>query len=190
MIAKPVPDERSSSAVPRVRFVVAVAVAAWVAALYFAVEGPVDRAGVMASTLVALASASAALTALHISREGLSRTDQQLANARRALVLSRYPILVPVHQAVAFPETSGTLAQHPPSVERFRISGAVAGTYAFLQDTNARYFLPVENAGEGPALEVSGALWSSDGRRADLQGASMISKGRTLVLTGSLMESR
>lgn len=187
--ASPPQTEGASARVPRVRYVAALAVAAWAGGLCFAFLGPADRAGAVASTLVALASASAALTALYISREGLSRTDRQLANARLALILSRYPILVPVHQSVMIPETSGLVAHHPPSVERFRLTGTAIGTYAFIQDTNDRYLLPVENVGEGPALDVTGTLWSVDGRRADLQGASMISKGRTVILSGALSKT-
>jgi hypothetical protein len=176
----------SRSAARRVGYAVALALTSWAAGLCFAAFGPADRAGAVASALVALASSAAALTALYISREGLARTDLQLANARLAIVLSRYPVLVPLHQSVVFPETSGLVAHHPPSVERFRLTGAAAGTYAFIQDTNDRYLLPVENAGEGPALEITGRLWSADGRHADLQGASMIGKGRTAVYRGLL----
>ena len=182
------PSRRRGSgvAVLRVRYAAVLALLAWAAGLGFAVFGPADRAGSVAAALVALASSSAALTALYISREGLARTDLQLENARLAIVLSRYPILVPVHQSVVFPETSGVVAHHPPSVQRFRMTGAAAGTFAFIQDTNDRYLLPVENAGEGPALEVTGSLWSADGRHAALHGASMIGKGRTAVLAGTL----
>lgn len=170
----------------RIRYVAAFVTAAWTAGLCFAAFGPSSRASAVASVLVALASSAAALTALYISREGLLRTDEQLANAHRALLLSRYPLLVPVHQSVGYPENSGLLARHPPSIERFQLTGTSVGTYAFIQDTNDRYLLPVENSGEGPALEVRGTLWSSDARRAELQGASMIGRGRTVVLTGAL----
>lgn len=44
----------------------------------------------------------------------------------------------------------------------------------------------MENAGDGPALEITGRLWSADGRHADLLGASMIGRGRTAVLSGTL----
>jgi hypothetical protein len=170
----------------RVRYVVAFAVVAWGAGLCFAAFGPANRAAAVGSALVALASAAAALTALYISGEGLLRTDEQLTNAHRALVLSRYPILVPMHQSVGYAENSGLLAHHPPSADRFRLTGTSVATYAFIQDTNDRYLLPVENSGEGPALEVSGALWASDGRRAELRGASMIGRGRTIILSGTL----
>jgi hypothetical protein len=171
------------------RYVVVLVIAAWAAGLGFAAFGPSGRAAAVASALVALSSAVAALTALYISREGLSRTDAQLANAHRTLVLSRYPILVPVHQSVEYPANSGQVGPHPPSDKPFRLTGSSIGTYAFIQQTNDRYLLPVENSGEGPALEISGTLWSTDGRRAELQGTSTIARGRTVVLSGTLTAS-
>lgn len=162
------------------------AVAATGGALAFAVFGPADRAGAVASVLATLASTAAALTALYLSREALARTERQLELARRATVLSRYPLLVPVHQSIAFPESTGVLAAHPPARERFRLAAPAAGSYAFLEDTTGRFVIPVENTGEGPALQIRGTLWRDDGCVGAVVGPTVLGAGKLMVMTATL----
>ncbi|WP_380719407.1 hypothetical protein [Saccharothrix hoggarensis] len=161
-------------------------VAAIGAAVWFAARGPDGRAGAVVGALSALASATAALTALHLSREALARTDRQLAHARRTLVISRHPLLLPVHQSVSFPDFSGNLAAHPPTRERFVLTPPAVGSYAFVEDTGDRFLIPVENAGEGPALRVAGRLWRSDGRNGPLVGPTVLGAGKVAVFTARL----
>jgi hypothetical protein len=155
-------------------------------ALTFTILGPTARAGAVGSVLAALASITAALTALHLSSEALDRTDRQLALARDVTVLARYPLLLPVHQSVAFPESTGVLAAHPPARDRFRLTPPTPGTYAFLEDTNGRFVIPVENAGEGPALDVRGTLWRDDGCSGAIVGPTALRAGNLMVMTAAL----
>lgn len=164
--------------------------AAVVSALLLALFAPAERAGAMASVVVATASVTAALTALRLSRESLTRTDRQLALTRRAAVLSRYPLLLPIHQAVAYPESTGSLAHHPPTEERFRLTTTSAGTYAFLADVGDRYTIPIDNAGEGPALRITGRLWRHDGRCGELASPTVLGAGKIMVATAALTCSR
>jgi hypothetical protein len=158
-------------------------------ALGFALLGPAGRAGAVASVLAALASTTAALTALYLSREALTRTDRQLALTRRATVLGRYPLLLPVHQSVEFPGSTGALAQHPPALDRFRLTPPAAGSYAFLQDVGERFVIPVENVGEGPALRVRGRLWRDDGHNGLAVGPTALGAGRLMVMTAVLLDT-
>ena len=171
---------------PRLRLIGTLAASAIGAALWFALTGPDTRAGAITGALSALASTAAALTALYLSREALARTDRQLINAQRATVLSRYPLLLPVHQSVAFPDSTGNLAAHPPTQERFKLAPPNSGSYAFLADTSDRFVIPVENAGEGPALQVTGDLWRNDGRRGELIGPTALGAGKVAVMTARL----
>lgn len=175
---------------PRLVWVGLLVALAIAGALMLALFAPAERAGAIANVVAAVASASAALTALHLSREALKRTDRQLALTRRAAVLSRYPLLLPIHQAVAYPESTGALASHPPARERFRLNPPSAGTYAFLADTKDRLVIPVENAGEGPALRISGLLWRHDGRCGGVVGPTVLGAGKVMVATATLTQTR
>ena len=124
--------------------------------------------------------------AVYLSVQALHRTDQQLASAWRATVLSRYPLLLPIHQSVTFPDSAGTIADHPPTEGRYRLDPPRLGSYAFVADTKNRFMIPVENAGEGPALRISGKLWRSDGAQGDIAGPSVLGAGRTAIMTASL----
>lgn len=156
------------------------------AAVWFALRGPDARASAIAGALSALASTTAALTALYLSRQALRRTDQQLAHARRMAMLSRYPLLCPVHQSVSFPNSSGDIAAHPPATGRFKLNPPAAGTYAFVSDVKDTFLIPVENAGEGPALQACGILWRRNGRSGRLVGPTVVGAGRIGVFTASL----
>lgn len=177
---------RNTDRGPRLELIGALVAAALGAALWFAVTGPSTRAGAIASALSAVGSAAAALTALYLSRESLARTDRQLASVRRAMVLGRYPLLLPLHQSVTFPDATGNLAAHPPTQERFQLNPGSSGSYAFLADTNDRFIIPLENAGEGPALRVTGSLWRSDGRWGRLVGPTALSAGSVGIMTARL----
>jgi hypothetical protein len=154
--------------------------------IWFAVAGPADRASSVAGALAAAASTLAALAAIYLSREALARTDRQMAASERATVLSLYPLLLPIHQSVAFPESGGMLALHPPAEERFALESANLGCYAFVADTNERFIIPVENAGEGPALRITGRLWRSDGAAGEVIGPSALGAGRIAIMTARL----
>ncbi|MFD6260526.1 hypothetical protein ACFWFK_05265 [Micromonospora chalcea] len=169
-------------------FAGAVAVCAAVAAVVVAVAGPGQRAAPVVGSFAVIASTVGALAAVHLSRQALARTDQQLEESRRSLVLSRYPLLLPVHQAVAFPESGGMVAHHPPAEDRFVLASAPAPAYAFLAITKDRLVIPVENVGEGPALRISGMLWCSDGRSGPVTGVSALGAGRGGVLAAVLRE--
>ncbi|MFG1673062.1 hypothetical protein [Micromonospora sp. NPDC049282] len=163
-----------------------VAVCAAVAAVVVAVAWPTPRAAPVVGSFAAIASTVGALAAIHLSRQALARTDRQLEESRRSLVLSRYPLLLPVHQAVAFPDSGGMLAQHPPAEERFALASAPAPAYAFLAVTKDRLVIPVENVGAGPALRVSGRLWCSDGRSGPVTGVPALGAGHSGVLAAVL----
>lgn len=177
---------RQARGTPWLGLVAVPAVTAVAVAVWFAATGPVGRAAAVVGSLSALASVTAALTALYLSRQALSRTDLQLAHARRVTMLSRYPLLLPVHQSVSFPASSGLVAAHPPTVDRFTLHPPEPGTYAFVADARDRFVVPVENAGEGPALRVQGTLWHRDGRTGSLVGPTVVGAGRTAVFTTRL----
>ncbi|MFI9388097.1 hypothetical protein [Kutzneria sp. NPDC052558] len=180
---------RRRTGMPRLWFIAALAVVAVLTAFWFAATGTDARAGAISSALAALASTVAAVTALHLSREALKRTDEQLARSRREMMLSRYPLLVPAHQSVSFPNSSGAIASHPPTAERFRLTPPEAGVYAFVVDANNRFVVPVDNLGEGPALQVTGRLWRSDRTCGDLVGPTAIAAGHTVIMTASLAQT-
>lgn len=166
-------------------------VAAVGAAVWFALTGPVGRAGAVASAFAALASTLAALAAIYLSRQALARTDEQLASARTATILSRYPLLLPIHQSVAFPDSSGRINFHPPSEDRFELKSASAGCYAFVEDTaKDKFIIPVENAGEGPALGITGQLWRNDGALGEVTGPATLATGCTAIMTAQLQGAR
>lgn len=166
----------------------AVAVCAAVAAVVVAVAWPTPRAAPVVGSCAAIASTIGALAAIHLSRQALDRTDRQLEESRRSLVLSRYPLLLPVHQAVAFPDSGGMVAPHPPAEERFALASAPTPAYAFLALTRDRLVIPVENVGAGPALRVSGTLWCSDGRNGALTGVPALAAGHSGVLAAVLRD--
>ncbi|SCG61062.1 hypothetical protein [Micromonospora humi] len=168
----------------------ALAVCAAVAAVVVAVAWPTPRAAPVVGSFAAIASTVGALAAIHLSRQALARTDRQLEESRRSLVLSRYPLLLPVHQAVAFPDTGGMVAPHPPAEERYALASAPAPAYAFLALTKDRLVIPVENVGAGPALRVSGTLWCSDGRSGPVTGVPALAAGHSGVLAAVLREDR
>lgn len=174
---------------PRLGAVVTFILAAAGTALWFALTGPAGRAGAVAGALAATASTLAALAAIHLSREALARTDQQLALARRAVVLSRYPLLLPIHQSVTFPDSCGIFDAHPPTKDRFKLDSAHARSYAFVADTKNTFIIPIENVGEGPALRVAGRLWRSDGAVGDLVGPSALGTGRIAIMTARLRDT-
>ncbi|WP_433285602.1 hypothetical protein [Micromonospora sp. CA-244673] len=151
-------------------------------AVVVAFNWPTQRAAAVAGSFAAVASTIGVLAAIYLSRQALSRTDRQLTETRRSLVLSRYPLLLPIHQSVAFPDSGGMLAQHPPAQERFALTSAPAPAYAFLAVTKDRFIVPVENVGEGPALRVRGTLWCSDGRNGPVDGVPALGAGRTGVM--------
>jgi hypothetical protein len=155
-------------------------------ALLFALTGPPARAGAVAGALAAAASTAAALTAIYLSTRSLARTDQQLESTRRTTVLSRYPLLLPVHQSVVFPSSAGRLATHPPTEDRFELSSTVTGSYAFVADTSDRYVIPIENVGEGPALRIAGRLWRNDGTVGEVAGPSVLGAGRLAIMSATL----
>lgn len=161
----------------------ALAVCAAGAAVTVASTLPPQRAGAIAGSLAAIASTIGVLAAIYLSRQALSRTDRQLAETQRSIVLSRYPLILPVHQSVTFPETNGMVAQHPPAEERFALTSAPAPAYAFLTVTKDRLLIPVENVGEGPALRIQGTLWCSDGRSGSVLGVSALGAGRSDVMS-------
>ncbi|MDZ5446706.1 hypothetical protein U2F26_28950 [Micromonospora sp. 4G57] len=163
-----------------------VAVCAAGTAVVVAFTWRADRAAAVAGSFAAVASTIGVLAAIYLSRQALSRTDRQLTETRRALVLSRYPLLLPIHQSVAFPDSGGMLAQHPPAQERFALTSAPAPAYAFLAITKDRFVVPVENVGEGPALRIRGTLWCSDGRNGPVAGVPALGVGRTGVLAAVL----
>ncbi|MFI8804155.1 hypothetical protein [Micromonospora chalcea] len=167
-------------------FAGAVAVCAAVASVVVAIAGPGQRAAPIVGSFAVIASTVGALAAIHLSRQALARTDRQLEETRRSLVLSRYPLLLPVHQAVAFPDSGGMVAHHPPAEDRFALASAPEPAYAFLAVTKDRLVIPVENVGEGPALRVSGTLWCSDGRSGPVSGVSALGAGRSGVLAAAL----
>ncbi|MET8349038.1 hypothetical protein [Micromonospora sp. NPDC005206] len=160
----------------------AVAVCAAGTAVVVAFTWPTQQAAAVAGSFAAIASTIGVLAAIHLSRQALSRTDRQLAETRRSLVLSRYPLLLPIHQSVAFPDSGGMLAQHPPAQERFALTSAPAPAYAFLAIAKDRFLMPVENVGEGPALRIRGTLWCSDGRNGPVAGVPVLGVGRTGVM--------
>lgn len=166
-----------------------VALAAVGLALWFALTGPAGRAGAVADALAATASTVAALVAIYLSREALGRTDRQLESSYRATVLTQYPLLIPIHQTVSFPDSGGNLAAHPPTEERFRLSSAQSASYAFVADTKDRFIVPIENVGEGPALSVSGHLWRSDHSIGELIGPSALGAGRVAIMTVVLQQA-
>ncbi len=152
-------------------------------ALWLALSAPADRAGTLASLLGAVASTVAALTALHLSRGALARTDRQLALARHATVLTRQPLLLPVHQSVAFPTGSSRSTRRAPSEDPFPLAAPETGAHAFVETGRDQYALPLENVGEGPALRVRGTLWRGDGRCGNLVGPTTLGAGRLMVAT-------
>jgi len=172
--------------VPRLGLFAILIVAAMGATVWFAVAGPVARASTIVSALAAVASTVAALAAIYLSREALARTDRQLAAAERATVLSRYPLVLPIHQSVAFPESGHNIASHPPTEERFRLDSAYFGSYAFVAETKNSFIIPVENVGEGPALRISGRLWRSDGTSGYVSGPSALGASSTAIMTAKL----
>jgi type II secretory pathway pseudopilin PulG len=176
--------------VPKLGAVAVLIVAAVAAAVLFAIAGPAGRASAVASALAAVAATTAALAAIYLSREALARTDQQLSAAERATILSRYPLLLPIHQSVAFPESGGNIAPHPPTHDRFRLDSESLGSYAFVADTKDRFIIPVENVGEGPALRISGRLWRSDGALGDVVGPSALGAGRVAIMTARLQDEQ
>ena len=160
--------------------------AAVLVALLVALFGPAERAGSIADAMAAIAATGAALAAIYLSREALARTDRQLADAWRVTVLSRYPLLLPIHQSVAFPDSTGTLSDHPPTEHRFRLDSPRVGSYAFVADTRDSFIVPVQNVGEGPALRVTGTLWRNDGSAGSLDGPSAVGAGQIVIMTASL----
>ncbi len=161
-------------------------VAAALAALLVALLGPAGRANGVANAIAAIAASGAALAAIYLSKEALARTDRQLADAWRVTVLSRYPLLLPIHQSVTFPDSAGTINAHPPTEDRFRLDSPFLGSYAFVADTRDRFVIPVENTGEGPALRVAGRLWRNDGAVGDVDGPSALGAGRVAIMTARL----
>jgi hypothetical protein len=157
-----------------------------IAALVFAFVGPSGRTDAVSSALAGVASTGTALVAVYLSVQALRRTDDQLASAWQATVLSRYPLLLPVHQSVAFPESAGVIAHHPPTEDRFRLEAPHLGSYAFVADTKDHFVIPIENAGEGPALRISGKLWRADGALGAIAGPSVLGAGRMAVMTADL----
>jgi hypothetical protein len=157
-----------------------------IAALAFAFVGPSGRTDAVSGALAAVASTGTALVAVYLSVQALRRTDDQLASAWQATVLSRYPLLLPIHQSVAFPDSAGVIARHPPTEDRFRLDAPHLGSYAFVADTRDHFVVPVENAGEGPALRISGKLWRGDGALGALAGPSVLGAGRVAVMTADL----
>jgi hypothetical protein len=172
--------------IPKLTLAAAVIGAVVVGALVFAFTGPSGRTDAVSGALAAMASTGTALVAVSLSVQALRRTDDQLASAWRATVLSRYPLLLPIHQTVTFPDSAGTIADHPPTVERYRLDPPNLGSYAFVANTKNRFMIPVENAGEGPALRISGKLWRSDGAQGDVVGPSVLGAGRIAIMTASL----
>jgi hypothetical protein len=164
----------------------ALAACAVVAAVLVALAGPAPRAAAVAGSLAAIASTTGTLLAVHLSRQALSRSGDQLAAARRAIVLGRYPLLLPVHQPVAFPDSGGRLAAHPPAESRFALTSPPAGAYAFVADTRDRLFIPMENAGEGPAIRIRATLWCADGRSGSAAGVSALGAGRAGVMVATI----
>jgi hypothetical protein len=152
-------------------------------ALLIALLGPAGRADGIADATAAIAATGAALAAIYLSREALARTDRQLADAWQVTVLSRYPLLLPLHQSVTFPDSAGTISAHPPTEDRFRLDSPRVGSYAFVADTRDRFMIPVENAGEGPALRVAGRLWRSDGAAGNVDGPSALGAGHVAIMT-------
>ena len=159
------------------------------AALLVALLGPAARANGIADAVAAVAATGAALAAIYLSREALARTDRQLADAWRVTVLSRYPLLLPIHQSVTFPDSAGTISPHPPTEDRFRLNSPYLGSYAFVSDSRDRFVIPVENTGEGPALSIAGKLWRSDGTVADVDGPSALGAGRVAIMTARLHDA-
>jgi hypothetical protein len=157
--------------------------------LWFALAGPSGRADAVAGALAAAASTVAALAAIYLSKEALARTDRQLASSYRATVLSRYPLLLPIHQSVSFPDSGGNIAAHPPSEERFRLSSAQSTSYAFVTDAKDTFIIPIENVGEGPALGIVSQLWRTDGSMAELVGPSALGAGRVAIMTALLQSA-
>jgi hypothetical protein len=176
------------SRISKLTFAAFVIGAVVLAALVFAFTGPSGRTDAVSGALAAIASTGTALVAVYLSVQALRRTDDQLASAWRATVLSRYPLLLPVHQSVTFPDSVGTITDHPPTEERYRLDSPQLGSYAFVADTKDRFIIPVENAGEGPALRISGKLWRSDGARGEVVGPSVLGAGRLAVMTASLRD--
>jgi hypothetical protein len=82
------------------------------------------------------------------------------------------------------------VAPHPPTEERFRLDSASLGSYAFVADTNQKFIVPVENAGEGPALRITGRLWRSDGVWGDVVGPSALGAGRVAIMTARLRDEQ
>jgi|HubBroStandDraft_5_1064220.scaffolds.fasta_scaffold171681_2 hypothetical protein len=155
-------------------------------ALMFAFLGPEGRADAVAGAMAAIAATSAALAAIYLSKEALARTDQQLADAWRATMLSRYPLLLPIHQSVSFPASAGVIDVHPPTQDRFRMDSPHQGSYAFVAGTPDALIIPVENAGEGPALRIMGTLWRNDGAAGEIDGPSALGAGRIAIMTARL----
>jgi hypothetical protein len=156
------------------------------AALLFAFLGPQERAGAVAGAMAAIAATGAALVAIYFSKGALARTDQQLADAWRVTVLSRYPLLLPIHQSVSFPESAGVIDYHPPTQDRFRLDSPHQGSYAFVADTPDTLIVPIENAGEGPALRIRGTLRRGDGAVGEIDGPSALGAGRVAIVTARL----
>ena len=175
---------------PWIPVVTVIIVAAVGTALGYAIVGPNDRSGPVASAFAALASTLAALAAIHLSRQALARTDAQLAATHRATVLSRYPLLLPIHQSITFPDYSGRIGFHPPSKERFELKSSVAGSYAFVEDSvKDAFIIPVENAGEGPALGIVGRLWRNDGAAGETAGPATLAVGGRAIMTARLQKA-
>jgi hypothetical protein len=163
--------------------------AAVLAALVIALVGPADRADGISSAMAAIAATGAALAAVYLSKQALARTDRQLTDAWRVTVLSRYPLLLPLHQSVTYPDSAGTIGAHPPTEHRFRLDSPRVGAYAFVADIKDRFMIPVENAGEGPALRVAGRLRRSDGAAGDIDGPSAVGAGQVAIMTAMLRPS-
>jgi hypothetical protein len=171
---------------PSVLVLAIIAIALVASALAFAFLGPASRAGAVASVLTAVASLLAALSAIYLSREALARTDSQVAINRRALVLSRFPLLVPLHEPVHYPGGSGQLVAHPPAQDRYVLDPQSSSTFAFLTERDGTCYVPLENVGEGAALGLRGALWCSNGKHCAVRGSSVLGAKQKTTMVGRL----
>jgi hypothetical protein len=172
--------------VSRLALTASASAAVAIGAFVFALTGPSGRTDAVSGALAAIASTGTALVAVYLSVQALRRTDIQLASARQTTMLSRYPLLLPIHQSVAFPESTGILADHPPTEGRFRLDSPYVGSFAFVTDIRDRFVIPVENAGEGPALQITGKLWRSDGGLGAVIGPTVLAARSMAVMTANL----
>ena len=159
--------------------------------LIFAMYGPEDRATAIVSAVSAVSATAAALTAVWLGREAIAQAQNQVSEARRATVLSRYPLVLPIHQPLTQTGTGALLSEHPPAEERYVLPSGPEFSRCFVADTRDRFNVPLENVGEGPALELEGTLT----RVRDLQcgrlvGVQAMGAGSFAVSTASLTRVR